>query len=69
MLDSDSIDFVISEIENIFEAENNKISDSGFVIDYDLNTTSYESGIKLEIDATLIEPKSRESAYEYLCNG
>ena len=69
LIDSDSIDSAISQIQDIFEAENNKISDSGFVIDYDLNTTSYESGIKLEIDATLIEPKSRESAYEYLCNG
>lgn len=69
LLDSDSIDSAISQIQDIFDFENNKISDSGFAIDYDLNTTSYESGIKLEIDATLIEPKSRESAYEYLCNG
>ena len=69
LIDSDSIDSVISQVQDIFEAENNRISDSGFVINYDLNTTSYESGIKLEIDATLIEPKSRESAYEYLCKG
>ena len=69
LLDSDSIDLVISRVQDIFEAENNRISDSGFAISYDLNTTSYESGIKLEIDATLIEPKSREFAYDLLCNG
>ena len=69
IVDSDSIDSVISQVQDIFEAENNRISDSGFIINYDLNTTSYESGIKLEIDAILIEPKSRESAYEYLCKG
>lgn len=69
LLDSDSVDSVISQVQDIFEAENNRISDSGFSISYDLNTTSYESGIKLEIDTTLIEPKSREFAYEYLCKG
>lgn len=69
IVDSDSIDSAISQIEDIFEYENNRISDSGFVINYDLNTTNYESGIKLEIDATLIEPKSREFAYELLTKG
>lgn len=69
LLDSDSIDSATSQINDIFEYENNRISDSGFSINYDLNTTSYESGIKLEIDATLIEPKSREFAYEFLCKG
>lgn len=69
LLDSDSIDSVILQVQDIFEAENNRISDSGFVINYDLNTISYESGIKLEIDATLIEPKSSEFAYELLCKG
>ena len=68
-IDSDSIDSAISQINDIFETENNRISDSGFAINYDLNTTSYESGIKLEIDATLIEPKSREFAYELLTKG
>lgn len=69
IIDSDSIDSAISQINDIFEYENNRISDSRFSISYDLNTTSYESGIKLEIDATLIEPKSRAFAYEYLCKG
>ena len=69
LLDSDSIDSAISQINDIFEYENNRISDSGFSISYDLNTTSYESGIKLEIDATLIEPKSRAFAYESLIKG
>ena len=69
LVNSDSIDSAISQINDIFEVENNRISDSGFVINYDLNTTSYESGIKLEIDATLIEPKSREFAYELLTKG
>ncbi len=69
LLDSDSVDSAISQIQDIFDFENNRISDSGFAINYDLNTTSYESGIKLEIDATLIEPKSREFAYEFLCKG
>ena len=66
LIDSDSIDSAISQINDIFEYENNRISDSGFSISYDLNTTSYESGIKLEIDVTLIEPKSRAFAYELL---
>ena len=69
LVDSDSIDSAISQIQDVFEAENNRISDSGFAINYDLNTTSYESGIKLEIDATLIEPKSRAFAYELLTKG
>lgn len=69
IVDSDSIDSAISQINDIFESENNRISDSGFAISYDLNTISYESGIKLEIDATLIEPKSRAFAYEYLYKG
>lgn len=69
LLDSDSIDSAILQVQDIFEVENNRISDSGFVINYDLNTTNYESGIKLEIDATLIEPKSRAFAYELLTKG
>lgn len=69
LVDSDSIDSAISQINDIFEYENNRISDSGFAINYDLNTTNYESGIKLEIDATLIEPRSRAFAYEFLCKG
>ena len=69
LVDSDFIDSAISQIQNAFEYENNRISDSGFSINYDLNTTSYESGIKLEIDATLIEPKSRAFAYELLTKG
>lgn len=69
LVDSDSIDSAISQINDIFEIENNRISDSGFAINYDLNTTSYESGIKLEIDATLIESKSRAFAYELLTKG
>ena len=69
LVDSDSIDSAISQINDIFEYENNRISETGFSIIYDLNTTSYESGIKLEIDATLIEPKSRAFAYELLTKG
>lgn len=69
LVDSDSIDSAISQINDIFEVENNRISETGFVINYDLNTTSYESGIKLEIDTTLIEPKSREFVYELLTKG